>query len=128
MPECPRQYGGTEGEAADKYASDKVLGRSSVTCARISRARGGIEAGHPIRGWSSDWSYGHNDNSWLGTSIEQADKAKLRAKYMAIGGTGNYHALCTFEDDLYLRRRVSKASWKKLPAPPLHGATIQLEV
>ena len=81
-------------------------------------------AGHPIRGWSSDWSYGHNDNSWLGTSIEQADKAKLRAKYMAIGGTGNYHALCTFEDDLYLRRRVSKASWKKLPAPPLHGATI----
>ena len=40
-------------------------------------------AGHPIRGWSSDWSYGHNDNSWLGTSIEQADTAKLRAKYMA---------------------------------------------
>ena len=74
--------------------------------------------------WSSDWVYGWNDASWLGASIASAEKAKLQAKHMAIGGDGNYHAICTFDDNILLRRRVSKASWKKVTPPPLNGASI----
>ena len=75
--------------------------------------------------WSSDWVYGCDSASWLGCSIASAERAKLQAKHMAIGGDGNYHAICTCDDNIFLRRRVSKASWKKVTPPPLRGSSIK---
>ena len=80
----------------------------------------------PPSEWSSNSCFNYGGfvcKSFLSERIANLP-AGATVKHLAVGGEGNYVALCTLDDTLYCCSDKNKAKWRQLPAPPLRDATV----